>query len=66
MSKKRKMIFFSPVRRLEQQTEKNNIVIDWLKSFICQKNTKEQLSCSFNVKNQEQAHIYNLHNDMYI
>ena len=62
MSKKRKISFVSPVRRIEQQGEENNIIMDWSKCFICQKNTKEQLLCSYNAKNQEQAHIYNLYN----
>ena len=31
--------------------------------FICKKNTKEQLLCSFNANNQEQAHIYDLYNE---
>ena len=64
MSKKRKIEFVSPVRRTEQQSDENNIAIDWSKCFICQKNTKEQLLCSFNSKNQEQAHIYNLYNEV--
>ena len=64
MSKKGKIEFVSPVRRIEQQSDENNIAIDWSKCFICQKNTKEQLLCSFNSKNQEQAHIYNLYNEV--
>ena len=57
MSKKRKIEFVLTVRRIEQQSEENNIVIDCSKYCICQKNTKEQLLCSFNTKNQEQFHI---------
>ena len=64
MSKKRKIEFVSLVRRIEQQSEENNIARDWPKCFICQKNTKEQLLCSFNAKNQEQAHTYNLYNEV--
>ena len=64
MSKKRKIEFVSPIRRIEQQSDENNIAIDWSKCFICQKNTKEQLLCSFNAKNQEQAHIHNLFNEV--
>ena len=57
MSKNRKIEFVLPVRRIEQQSEENSIVIDCSKCCICQKKTKEQLLCSFNTKNQEQSHI---------
>ena len=52
MSKKRKIEFVLPVRRIEQENKGEKIVIDWSKCFIFQNNTKEQLLCSLNPKIQ--------------
>ena len=42
MSKIRKIEFLSPIRS-ELQSEENNIVKDWSKCFICQKNSISEI-----------------------
>ena len=50
MTNKRKLEFMSPLRRNEEQETKE---VDWSKCFMCQKETKETLLCSYNSKNQD-------------